>query len=178
MTDDDEIISEENLHFYYNRDERVRRAPDIVRSHYDGSEKLPPKGFFKSLTHTKSSRFLLGSIVLLIIMILFATNIDLDSKSGTIDSIPFSLSAFKFEESAFVTVKADETIVQDDIPVSVYFYALDSENTIVEQSSIHSIFDGKENFYRTTFSKYDIMFIECEVLLNGKTLELKTNVQE
>ncbi len=178
MNDDNEKITEEDLHFHYNREDRIKRAPSIVRSHYDGSEKLPPKGFFKSLVHTKSSRFLLGSIVLLVIMILFAVNIDIDKKSATILSIPFELNAFLYDETVYVTLTASETSVANDLEVSVYFSALNEQDIVQEQSSIHSIFDGNENFYRTTFTKYDILLIECDISLGDEMVQLRTKVQK
>ncbi len=175
---DNEHIREEDLHFHYNREDRIKRAPEIVRAHYDGTEKTLPKGFFKSLVHTKSSRFLLGSIILLIIMILFVTNINIVGNTATVKNISFELSAFTFEDTVFVSVKAHEAEVSDDISLSVYFIAHDKQETIVAEASIHSIFDGNENFYRTTFSKYDIMSITCDILVEDEIIQLKASVKE
>ncbi len=175
---DDEKINPEDLHFYYNREERIKRAPEQVRSYYDGTLKQPPKGFFKALVHTKSSRFLLGSIVLLVIMILFVTNFEVPRSSASVEDVHFELSAFLFEDTVFVTLKANEASVDSDYTVSAYFNALNVQEEILEQASIHSIFSGNENFYRTTFSKYDIIKIDCTVYFGESTLQLQTDVQE
>ncbi len=178
MIDDEKNIHEADLHFYYNREERINRAPSIVKSHYDGTEKVPEKGFFKSLVSTKSSRFLLGSIVLLVIMILFVTNIDTTSNVATLNNVTLELSAFSYDESVYVTLKAHEAATEEDISTSIYFSALNDKEIVIKQSTMHSIFDGNENFYRTTFPKYDILYIECIVTLNDETVHLKTVVQE
>ncbi len=176
---DDKKINEEELHFYYKREDRIQRAPQIVRSHYDGTSEKPPKGFFKSLVHTKSSRFLLGSIVLLVIMILFATNIPIDRNTGTIADVPFELSAFLFDGAVYVTLKGFETPISSDMLISVYFRVLDSNKDIITYSSSHSFFDGNEKIFRTTFAISDIIqYVECDISMNKETIQLLTKVEE
>ncbi len=176
---DDEKINEAELQFYYNREERLRKAPSIVQSHYDGTEKELPKGFFKSLIHTKSSRFLLGSIVLLIIMILFVTNVEMDRSSGTIKNVPFKITAFSFDSSVYVTLTASESETSNDLLISAYLKGYNEQNEEVTHSTSHSIYDGSERILRTAFAISDIIhYVECEITLGGEALHLRTEVQE
>ncbi len=164
------------LNFHYKRENRIKNAPDIVQSHYDKTDSAP-KGIFKSLLATKSSRFLFGSIVLLLIMIFFVRNIDNITKPNSIQGISVDVSAFLFENTIYVTVTAKETEITE-LPLTVSFRGINEANEIVEMSNIYSIFDGNENFYRTTFEKYDIIRVECDISTETETITLQTNVQK
>ncbi len=170
-------FNNDELNFHYSRENRLKKAPDIVKEHYEEDGK-PSNGFFKSLVATKSSRFLLGSIVLLLVMIFFVKNIDKIAQPTNIDGISIELAAFSFDSTVYVTATAKECPVEKDIPLTVCFNALNSENKIVKTSTIYSIFDGTENVSRTTFANDDIMTIECHVSTETKTITLKTNVQK
>ncbi len=175
---DDNNIHEEELHFHYNRENRLKNAPDIVKSHYDGTEKLPPKGIFKSLVHTKASRYLLGSIVLLVLMIVFVTNVPTETNAGTLYDIPFSLSAFVFDDNTFVTLSAEEIRVDKDFPIVIIFKALNNDGNIIQESSYFPIYYGNEDSYVTTFANYDIITIEAEISIEDEILMLSTKVQK
>ena len=54
---------EEPFHFFYNREERIARAPHIVQEYYAGRGPRPVKGLFRNLVSTKGNRFMLSSIV-------------------------------------------------------------------------------------------------------------------
>ncbi len=178
-TVDENNLHEEELQFHYNRSDRLSRAPEIVRSHYDGTEKQPPKGFFKSLVHTKSSRFLLGSIVLLIIMILFVTNVEMDKNSGTIKNVPFEITAFSFDSNVYVTITASESDTPSDLLISAYLKGYNDQDEEITHATLHSVYDGSERILRHSFLISEItQYMECIITLGGETLELRTKVQE
>ena len=52
----------QELHFFYNREERLKNAPQIVQDYYSGKFK-PTKGFFRVMFATKGNRFLFVSLV-------------------------------------------------------------------------------------------------------------------
>ena len=47
----------EALHYYFNHEERIKRAPKIVRDYYSGEGIQSPKGILKSLVAPKANRF-------------------------------------------------------------------------------------------------------------------------
>ena len=170
-------FNNEELNFHYKRENRLKNAPNIVKEHYEEDGK-PSSGFFKSLVATKSSRFLLGSIVILLVMIFFVKNVDKIAQPTNIDGIPIELSAFLFESTIYVTATAKEFPIEKDIPITICFNALNKENKIVKTTTIYSIFDGTENLLRTTFENNNIMTIECHISTETKTITIKTNVQK
>ena len=58
----------EELHFFYNREERLKNAPQIVQDYYSGKFK-PAKGFFRIMFATKGNRFLFVALVLFVAFI-------------------------------------------------------------------------------------------------------------
>ena len=160
-------FNNDELHFHYKREDRIKNEPDFVQSH----------GIFKSLVATKSSRFLLGGIVLLLVMIFFAKNIDKISQPSTLEGIAIDLSAFSFDSTVYVTAIAKETTIEKEIPITACFNAKNSNNAIVKSTTIYSIFDGKELSLESTFEKNDIMTIECHISTETDSIVLKTKVQ-
>ena len=173
----DKDFTNNELQFHYQRENRIKNASDIVQAHYNGEDKQT-HGFFKSLVATKSSRFLFGGIVLLLVMIFFAKNIDKIVPPSNIEGIPVDATAFLFDSTVYVTVTAKEASVEKDIPLTVCFNAKNNENKIIETSTIYSIFDGNENLLRTTFSKQDILTVECQISTETEAITLKTTVQK
>lgn len=171
-------IHEEDLHFYYNRSKRLENAPDVVRSHYDGTAPTAPKGFFKALVHTRMSRFLLGGLILTLVMLLFTTLVSGQKNINSVHGIDVELSAFLFENTIYSTVTAVESPTAEDNFVTISFRALDIDKIPVTEAEIHSIYDGNENFYRTTFTNYDILYVEADVSVAGETVTLSTAVSK
>ena len=54
----------EALHYYFSHEERIKRAPKIVRDYYNGEGIQSPKGILKSLVATKANRFGLFAIAI------------------------------------------------------------------------------------------------------------------
>ena len=63
---DDE--KERGFTFFYNREERLKKAPQSVRDFYAG-KMAPKKGLFKVLVSTKGNRFMLMSIAVFVAFI-------------------------------------------------------------------------------------------------------------
>lgn len=171
-------IHEEELHFYYDRSKRLERAPDIVQSYYDGTAPTAPKGFFQSLVHTRMSRFLLGGLVLSLIMILFAVLVSGQKNANSVQEIEFTLSAFLFEDTIYVTLIAGASANNQTKPIEILFRALGSDAIPLTQAELQLIYDGNENFYRTTFTDYDILYIESDISVAGETITLSTAVSK
>ena len=69
----DEIYTENpteaELNFHYKREDRLKDAPTVVKKYYAGELPTAPKGLFKALVHTKSSRFTFMALILVLALV-------------------------------------------------------------------------------------------------------------
>lgn len=90
--------------YYYNRDKRMEKAgpnAQFMVDHYNG--KRP--GIFRSLTATRSLRYLFFAVVFMSVAVLVVSYIQGSRNSGTVAGVNLTASAMWFEGDVYVTVK-------------------------------------------------------------------------
>lgn len=166
----DEIYTENpteaELNFHYNREDRLKDAPTVVKKYYAGELPTAPKGLFKALVHTKSSRFTFMALILVLALVVALIFFGPKANQNSLGNTEFSLSAFSFEEKIYVSIKTQTKNNQTEIqiPLELSISALDKENQIVNQEKIETVITENEEFIRTIFTDYDIISISVEVL--------------
>ena len=172
----DEIYTENpteaELNFHYKREDRLKDAPTVVKKYYAGELPTAPKGLFKALVHTKSSRFTFMALILVLALVVALIFLGPKANQNSLGNTEFSLSAFSFEEKIYVSIKTQTKNNQTEIqiPLELSISALDKENQIVNQEKIETVITENEEFIRTIFTDYDIISINVEVL-NTETKE-------
>lgn len=174
------IIPDEELNFYYTRTDRLKRAPENVRQFYDGTAPKPPKGLFKALVHTSHGKFMLGAVALSLVVVFVVFFLGERANVKSAAGITFTLSAFSFEDSVYVSLKAHENQNAENLPLSadIIFSALSEEKQPVGRQENLLIYDGKEEFCRTIFTDYDIMSVHAEIRVGGERVALHTRVEK
>ena len=166
----DEIYTENpteaELNFHYKREDRLKDAPTVVKKYYAGELPTAPKGLFKALVHTKSSRFTFMALILVLALVVALIFFGPKANQNSLGNTEFSLSAFSFEEKIYVSIKTQTKNNQTEIqiPLELSISALDKENQIVNQEKIETVITENEEFIRTIFTDYDIISISVEVL--------------
>ena len=166
----DEIYTENpteaELNFHYKREDRLKDAPTVVKKYYAGELPTAPKGLFKALVHTKSSRFTFMALILVLALVVALIFFGPKANQNSLGNTEFSLSAFSFEEKIYVSIKTQTKNNQTEIqiPLELSISALDKENQIVNQEKIETVITENEEFIRTIFTDYDIISVEVEVL--------------
>ena len=166
----DEIYTENpteaELNFHYKREDRLKDAPTVVKKYYAGELPTAPKGLFKALVHTKSSRFTFMALILVLALVVALIFLGPKANQNSLGNTEFSLSAFSFEEKIYVSIKTQTKNNQTEIqiPLELSISALDKENQIVNQEKIETVITENEEFIRTIFTDYDIISISVEVL--------------
>ena len=166
----DEIYTENpteaELNFHYNREDRLKDAPTVVKKYYAGELPTAPKGLFKALVHTKASRFTFMALILVLALVVALIFFGPKANQNSIGNTEFSLSAFSFEEKVYVSIKTQSKINQPEIqiPLELTISALDMEKQVVNQEKIETVITENEEFIRTIFTDYDIISIGVEVL--------------
>ena len=166
----DEIYTENpteaELNFHYKREDRLKDAPTVVKKYYAGELPTAPKGLFKALVHTKSSRFTFMALILVLALVVALIFFGPKANQNSIGNTEFNLSAFSFEEKVFVSIKTETKINQTEIqiPLEISISVLDKESQILNQEKIETVITENEEFIRTIFTDYDIISISVEVL--------------
>ena len=166
----DEIYTENpteaELNFHYKREDRLKDAPTVVKKYYAGELPTAPKGLFKALVHTKSSRFTFMALILVLALVVALIFFGPKANQNSIGNTEFNLSAFSFEEKVFVSIKTETKINQTEIqiPLEISISVLDKESQILNQEKIETVITENEEFIRTIFTDYDIISVEVEVL--------------
>lgn len=179
-TDEGHTDGEENLVFYYNREERIKRAPSIVQRYYNSEGEFGMKrGLFRSLVATKANRIMLVTLGFLFAVVLF---IGLFAKyeEGSLAGVPVELGAFSFEDTVYVSVhcavpgKKFTGSLPLPLKAVVSFYNIDEQ--LLETQELSGKYEGNELFLRTTIRDYDIMRITAVVSMADTSVELKAQV--
>lgn len=166
----DEIYTENpteaELNFHYKREDRLKDAPTVVQKYYAGELPTAPKGLFKALVHTKSSRFTFMALILVLALVVALIFFGPQTNQNSIGNTEFNLSAFSFEEKVYVSIKTQSKVNQPEIqiPLEISISALDKESQILNQEKIETVITENEEFIRTIFTDYDIISIGVEVL--------------
>lgn len=173
----------ENLVFHYNREERIQKAPKMVRDYYTGEYKMPPKGLFKMLVYTKSSRIMLFVLVACLVLTLFIGLMSPNADEGLYGDVPMKASAFSFQDTVYaqLTLKApkkdNKKYEGQHIPVDVTFNFYDVDETLTESVKKSDFYEGNELSFGTTSSDYDILRVEMLVAIQNEQSVLKATVK-
>ena len=178
-SDEEQKRPEEQMVFHYNREDRLKHAPEIVQDYYSGKFHPYKGGLFKSLVNTRSNRLLFVTIVFAFGIILFVNYFGPQKSSGTLAGVDVKLSAFSYEDSVYASLKVEQAskkkkdAFKDGIPVSATFQAHDKEGVVVKEEKVSGKYEGNEIFLRTTFTDYDIISISavCSMLDSLSSLE-------
>jgi hypothetical protein len=96
-------MAEEELHYYYNREERLKKASRRVQELY---ENKPKAGLFSSLVDTKAKSSLFIVIVIMCLMILFITYLLPESKTE-LGGNKLDAQALRYEDTCFIVLKKE-----------------------------------------------------------------------
>ena len=155
---------EERLVFYYDRSKRVKNAPQIVQDYYSGKFTAFRPGLFKALVATKANRFILFTLVVCFLMVLFVGFFGPKDNVCVIRGVKADLSAFVYEdfgEKVYVDLKLDPPSKQflgeyeEPLPVKITFSAVNNDLQVIEKIVVEQTYSGKELYekHAENFSK-------------------------
>ena len=169
---------EETLVFRYNREERLKRAPQIVQDYYNGKALQPKKGLFRVLLATRANRLMFITLCLLSVFVWINGFVNKDN-TCKLNGVKVTLNAFSFKEQVYATVKFyDNNKKEYSFPVDVVFSALQESDTEgASYSSEPEIYSGKELCVRAQFKDYDIVKVKAQITSGEETKTLIAAVQ-
>jgi len=164
------------VHFFYDREERVAHAPQIVKDYYDG--KMQPVRGFKVLLQ-KQNRYILLALVLFVAFIWMYTGFNQTRNYAKINDVVLEMQAFTYDGEVYTNIKIKTANGKthdkpEKVSASVYFVNLD--NQPVEMKDVSVIYNNGEEYLRTKFTDYDIIRVDAIVSVGAVEKELSTAV--
>lgn len=169
--------AEKPLKFYYNREERIARAPKLVQDYYNGKLK-PVRGF--RVLFTKQNRYIFFALIFFVGATWIYTGLNKTRAGTTLAEINFELTAFSYEEEVYVSLKMKRSSRSKNVaPVNVKadIFLIDPNNQVGEKRSEQLVYEEGEQYIRTKFTDYDIIRVDVILNAGGAEKELSAEVK-
>ena len=174
VPDDEE---DKKLKYYYNREERIAKAPQLVKDYYAGKMK-PVRGF--RIFFTKQNRYIFFALIFFVGATWIYTGLNKTRAGTTLSGINFELTAFSYEEEVYVSLQMKRSSRSKDVapvPVSAEFFAIDPNNQVGDKRNGQLVYDEGDKYIRTKFTDYDIIRVDVILNAGGTEKELSAEVK-
>jgi len=168
---------EKPLKFYYNREERIARAPKLVQDYYNGKMK-PVRGF--RIFFTPQNRYIFFALIFFVGASWIYTGLNKTRAGTTLQGVNFELTAFSYEEEVYVSLQMKRSKNAKNnmpLPVEAEFFAIDPNNQVGDKRQGQLVYDEGEKYIRTKFTDYDIIRVDVILNAGGTEKELSAEVK-
>lgn len=168
------------LHFLYNREHRIKNAPANVQEYYNGGMR-PLKGL--KVLFTKQNRFIFLGIVIFMASIWIYQAFNKTRNFANLNEIYCELTSFSYNDDVFVSIqlkKSKNYNEKQNKLITAQIKLINNDNQISQKESIDFLFDSslEENqFIRTKFTDFDIIRVDVNLILEEQIKELSTEVK-
>lgn len=168
---------DEDFTYYYNREERLKRAPDIVKKYYNGEMKTVRgiRVFF-----TKQNRYIFFALIFFVGAIWIYTGLNQTREYSLINGIDCNLQAFSYEEEVYVTIKFNPNKKTKELSpkkISAEILMIDPNNQVSDKQNLSILYESGEQYIRTKFTDYDIIRVDVNVTVGDETKEISSAVK-
>lgn len=165
-------------HFFYNREERIKNAPQIVQDYYAG--KMKPLRGIQLFTKNKSNRFILIALIFFVGVAWIYSGFNQSRNYAKINEIDCELSAFSYEDEVYVALKVKRNVKSKKTApekISVVFMPVDVDRQVVAETEVSVIYEKGEAVLRSKYTDYDIIRIDAAVTVGNSTGEVSAAVK-
>lgn len=169
--------NENALHFYYNREERIAKAPANVQEYYRGGMK-PVRGI--KVFFTKQNRYVTFALIFFVGVFWVYTGFNKSRDYAKINDIDCQIQAFSYEEQIFVSIgckknKKSTRTAPAKIDAEIFF--VDADNQLSYKTELGMIYEKGEEFLRTKVSDYEIVRVDAIINVDGIEKEISSTVK-
>lgn len=167
------------IYLRYDRNERLKRAPESVRRMYE-PDYIKRLGIIKGLMSTRTTRSLLFSIIAVFALTFLSFLLKPDRQTGKINGIPVKLEWLSQKDLLYVNIVFDATAQSeiDTLPVTVSVNALNSETKQQENKIVDAIYLGNTLSIPIQFSAQTFTQLEAIIRIDKKTLTLHSTLKK
>ena len=169
--------ADKKLKFYYNREERIAKAPKLVQDYYNGKLK-PVRGFRIFLT--PQNRYIFFALIFFVGASWIYTGLNKTRAGTTLQGVNFELTAFSYEEEVYVSLQMKRSKNAKNnmpLPVEAEFFAIDPNNQVGDKRQGQLVYNEGEKYIRTKFTDYDIIRVDVILNAGGTEKELSAEVK-
>lgn len=168
----------DGFHYYYNREERLKNAPQIVKDYYDGKMN-PTRGFFKVLVSTRANRFLFFTLVVLTAFALVYGKVTGVSSKGELGGIKYELSSFAYDEEVYSSVKITSSVeqIKNPVKVQVVFYLTDADKQTTTGYEDELLLVNTEDYIRLKLQDYEYIRCSAVIKIGPESFQLECPVK-
>lgn len=169
--------NDKKLKFYYNREERIAKAPKLVQDYYNG--KLNPVRGFR-IFFTPQNRYIFFALIFFVGASWIYTGLNKTRAGTTLQGVNFELTAFSYEEEVYVSLQMKRSKNAKNnmpLPVEADFFAIDPNNQVGDKRQGQLVYDEGEKYIRTKFTDYDIIRVDVILNAGGTEKELSAEVK-
>lgn len=169
--------NDESLHFFYNREERIAKAPQIVQDYYNGHLK-PVKGI--RVLFTRQNRYIFLSLLFFVAALWIYTGFNKSRNYAKINEIDCEIQAFSFEEQIFVSISCKRNVKSKSESIEkidAEIFLVDADNQVSKKEVLSAVYSKDEIFLRSKYSDYEIIRVDAMVSVGNETKEISTKVQ-
>lgn len=166
------------LHFYYNRQERLENAPQIVKDYYDG--KMEPVRGIK-IFFSKQNRFILIALVFFVAFTWMYNGFNKTRNYAKIQNLVCELTAFKYDGEVYTNIKISDkknTNVKEPKKISAEVFFVNNDNVVLEKKELSLLYKGPEEYLRTKMTDYDIIRVDVILTVDDEEKELSSVVSQ
>lgn len=168
---------EQPLHFYYNREERISKAPESVKKYYRGEMK-PVKGF--KVLFTGSNKFIFIAIVFFVGMVWIYSGFNKSRNYAKIEGIDCEVVSYAYEDSIYSSVSFNwNPKTQDKTPKNIIatMYLINADNQIANKEEKQIFYKNDTQYIRFKNMDLDIIRCDVEIKINNTQKEISTVVK-
>lgn len=165
------------LHFFYNREERIKNAPQIVQDYYNGKMR-PVRGF--KIFFTKQNRFIFFALIFFVGAAWIYTGLNKTRAYAQLQGINFELTSFEYEEEIFISLKMKRSKNSKSIKpekINAQVFVIDPNNQISDKQVLSDIYTDGEQYLRTKFTDYDIIRVDMILTVGNEEKEISASVK-
>lgn len=168
---------EEELHYFYNREERIKKAPKIVQDYYSGKMK-PERGI--RVLFNKNNRYVFFALIFFVGAYYIYSGLNKTKNYAKINEIDCELQAFVYEEQVYISSsfkRNPKSKKTEPANISADFSIVDVDKQVVHKETQSLTFKEGEQFLRTKFYDYDIIRVDALVTVDGESKEITCQVK-
>lgn len=168
---------EQPLHFYYNHEERIAKAPQPVKDYYAG--KMKPVRGFRVLVN-KQNKFVLLALVLVVAFGWVNTGVTKSRAYTQIAGINVESKAFSYEDKVYVQIQFKRSSkAKDTNPkmINATIKAIDPNKNVSDKQEQSLVYNEGEEYIRAKFTDYDIIKVEVDLVVGDEKKEISAEVK-
>lgn len=170
---------EQPLKFYYNREERLEKAPQVVQDFYSG--KIKANKGIKAIFANKSNRFMLGTVAVLTAFVWLYQGVFAKKNTVVINDIKYELQAFSYADEVYSTIKISSkksAVLKEPLNIDADVFVINADNQIIDKEHLSLVYSDGEQYMHAKTTDFDVKRIDVLLTVADETCELTAVVKK